>query len=741
MKKRKNAQVTVFIAIGLALLIIGGILIYLNSIDKVNTIVVEPIVDDVPENFKMVQAYVLKCLDDVAAEGLTKLGENGGYISLNDSKYLNKAFKLGALPTESDVVYLGQTHPVPYWWHMKSRNKCFECEMSNENIPTPEEITEQLGKYVDFNLPSCLGDFSEFKAQGFNIIKEKPPKTIVTITPERVLFQTVLPIEASKGSSNTHFENFGQEINAPLGKMYSLAQLITAKEMGGQYLENVALNLITSYSEIDAMKLPPIAGFRTGGSSVMWTKSYVMLRFKDLLSSNIGLIQVENTDGAEILSSESIYDQAMYKNLYLDNNITFKNISASFLYLDWPIYFDITPSTGELLGPTSHRNEFPNNIIPAIETQSYEFFYDISYPVIVELRDDSALSGNGFSFIFALEGNVRDNKNTLEWHLGKGTIGQYDYSRTKIDLKSGVNSSYKTYDSSTNTTLNMSFKKPSKSLMCNYDQRVGSDMDLSAMNAKTDGALSGASIAFGCGNFKTCPSFGITDSAGYFSGTLPVCIGSFVRIDKDGFLSVVVANLSSVPDSILSLGNIYLEPIRIKKASAKVVPIMMINSTKNPGPELAGNVHAFALPLEKGESILITLTRVKANDFEQDFFQTLIVESDAKQDLKLVPGNYSLELTFTDNEGVIIPSRTEIVGTEKVEYPEVDMKPAMLGTTTIDDTTGGYWEVRSKDLEKGSVTFYALKMEKPKIVEDLSEFGKFANYSETYRLVILPTFS
>jgi hypothetical protein len=740
MKKRKNAQITLFIVIGIAFLIIGGVLIYLNSMKK-DEIILEPVVDSVPENFKIVQAYVLKCLDDTAADAVVKIGENGGYISLTDPLYMSKAFRLGILPTESDVVYIGGAHPVPYWWHMKTRNKCFECEMSNENIPTFEEISEQLGKYVDLNLPSCLGDFEGFSAEGYVITKQKPPKTIVTITPERVLFQTTFPIEASKGSSTTRLENFGQDLNVPLGKMYALAQIITQKEMGDQYLESIALNLITSYSGVDAKKLPPTAGFKTGSSPVTWTKTYTGIIFKDLLSSNIGLIQVENTKGAEILSSTSIYEQALYKNLFLNNNITFKNISASFLYLDWPIYFDITPSTGDLLGPTSRKNEFPNNLVTPIETQSYEFFYDISYPVVVELHDESALLGRGFSFIFALEGNLRDNKNTLEWHLGQGTIGQYDYSRTQIDFKEGVNTSYTEIDPLTNTTLNLSFKKPSKSLMCSYDQRIGSEIELFALNAKTNFSVYGASIAFGCGKYKTCPSFGITDSIGYFNGNLPVCIGGYVKIDKEGYLSSVISNISSVPETKMQLGNIYLEPIRIKKASAKVVPITMINSTKNPDTYFAEMVHDLALPIQKNENVLITLTREKSNVYEQDFFQTLIIDYTGKQDLKLVPGNYSTQLTYTDNDGVVIPAKTKFVGDELIKYPEVPMKPAMLGTTTFDYTTGGFWEVTSEDLEKAYVTFYALRMETPTKIEDLSEFGMFDNYSQTYRVVLLPVFS
>ena len=128
-------------------------------------------------------------------------------------------------------------------------------------------------------------------------------------------------------------------------------------------------------------------------------------KLQDLLISYINIIQVENTKGAERIVVDNIYEQSFYDNLFLKTNLSYENISASFIYLDWPIHFDITPKKGDKLEPSSYRREFPFNLIPAVETNHYEFFYDVAYPVVVELRDDTALNGEGFSLLLDFGSN------------------------------------------------------------------------------------------------------------------------------------------------------------------------------------------------------------------------------------------------------------------------------------------------------------------------------------------------
>ena len=45
-----------------------------------------------------------------------------------------------------------------------------------------------------------------------------------------------------------------------------------------------------------------------------------------------------------------------------------------------------------------------------VSIQRYKFFYDISTPILVIIKDDNAFNGDGYEFMFAMESNIRSNK-------------------------------------------------------------------------------------------------------------------------------------------------------------------------------------------------------------------------------------------------------------------------------------------------------------------------------------------
>ena len=82
--------------------------------------------------------------------------------------------------------------------------------------------------------------------------------------------------------------------------------------------------------------------------------------------------------------------------------------SVDINYNDWPIYFSIRP---EPLTGTSHRQSFYYNIMSPFQTNTYEFYYDLSVPFLVQIHDKNAFNGEGYTLNFAIEANIRDNKN------------------------------------------------------------------------------------------------------------------------------------------------------------------------------------------------------------------------------------------------------------------------------------------------------------------------------------------
>ena len=82
MRNSRKGQVTIFIIIGIVLLIIAGIGIYLfNSTGVANLTDTEfESTKTVDTNLRPIKMFVEKCMNDVGSKALKKIGRQGGYI-------------------------------------------------------------------------------------------------------------------------------------------------------------------------------------------------------------------------------------------------------------------------------------------------------------------------------------------------------------------------------------------------------------------------------------------------------------------------------------------------------------------------------------------------------------------------------------------------------------------------------------------------------------------------------------
>ena len=71
----KRGQVTIFVILGLVILIILGIVYYVKFY-----ILESKYVNIVPQDIQAVDEYVKNCLEQTVKEGLVYLGDHGGYF-------------------------------------------------------------------------------------------------------------------------------------------------------------------------------------------------------------------------------------------------------------------------------------------------------------------------------------------------------------------------------------------------------------------------------------------------------------------------------------------------------------------------------------------------------------------------------------------------------------------------------------------------------------------------------------
>src|SRR3989344_508565 len=103
-----TAQVSIFIIIGLVILIAAGVVFYVNKAGQKEEIAPGVFIStkEIPTQLDPVSNFITQCLDDVSTRGLNLIGEHGGYVDISNPQLTRQSFKSNDNPTENDVVVI-----------------------------------------------------------------------------------------------------------------------------------------------------------------------------------------------------------------------------------------------------------------------------------------------------------------------------------------------------------------------------------------------------------------------------------------------------------------------------------------------------------------------------------------------------------------------------------------------------------------------------------------------------------
>ena len=407
----KRGQITVFIIVGIVLLFLSAGIFYITKNTVKETITTEgvPVAQKVPLTFSPIQKYTENCLRSVGKRGLIILGQQGGYINPDVlGKYST------VKPTDSAGINLQPTK-VPYWFYSSPQNREDKIVFSTlqpklyAKDDSSLSIETQMNRYVKEKLDDCLQNYTVFDNQGFKV-KYGSKQVLTRVGTSSVNFQLTMMVTATKGESTTKMKIFYVNLPLKLKQYYELATHITQAQKNYSFLENHAMNIVSSFSGVDMQKLPPTVA--TGFSSVptfFWTETKVKKDLQRLFTSYIPLLR--------FLGSNNFYGHIypdgtlsnFYQGVYDQSVLTLKGakgVNVNFNYFHWPVYL----KTNSKKGVIKPFHFFVKYGVFKMGQQHYETNYDISFPVLVSLKDPAAFGGEGYDFVFALEGNVRNNK-------------------------------------------------------------------------------------------------------------------------------------------------------------------------------------------------------------------------------------------------------------------------------------------------------------------------------------------
>lgn len=753
-KRGVKGQVTLFVILGIVILLIGGFLLYIYSQQK--EAIITPDRTTVSKQFEPVQLFVEDCMESVARDAVVRLGKHGGYIDPNDAYLSGRAFYVNPEDqTESDLAYLSQDEEkaIAYWFYSYDYTGCDNCMMMSQ-APYLDEIERQVSVYVSENIDFCLENMDKFRQQGYDIVLGESMYVKTTIRDEDILIESIYPINITYQNSKASIDRYIATVDIPLLKYYELAMNITTQEYESQFLEGLNSYLLLSYSGLDSELLPPLYAYTSEYSIVFWAKSSVESNMRQLLMSYVPLMQVAGAKNYKQITNDNLtlleknFIDLIILDLFPDRDLSKTEIS--FIYTGQDLAMDIQPSKDELLGPFEDYGESGSySIAPPEKSNSYQFFYDISYPVIVEIKDEYK-PGQYYTFMFALESNIKQNLPLKEW-----------WNATKRPLLAGPElfsmgfndplTGQKITDPRTGKKYDYKERVQEK-LICNPQMRVSGEVYLKTYDAATQQPLEDVDVIFGCGNYATCP-MGKTEHDAIldvesFNDKMPICMNGYVQLKKYGYKEKNVKLTTS--SSKVNLGSVYLEPIKKMNVSIRVYPIgrKVIN--------VAGNSFTAGLlfpnasyPPGVNDTITITLTRIQSG-MEEPLTQTIFISPDANNtEIELIPGRYTLSGKLMTAEGYIIPKECKEIcdnyflgvctSYKKVPEDDIPIQPALVGGLEL-DTTYPFIVKRGDLTGNKSLEIYLLKLPPPPCIDEMQEMNKLGQLTMLYRTKVMPAF-
>ncbi len=475
----KKAQVTVFIIIGLFLLISVGLFSYFKSeMFRYRNL---------PEQFVPVAKYAEQCMNDVALEGIFQAGMNGGYIY---RQY------------EESEAYLDAGFPAAYWFLA-----------GEDRSVSLLKLETDLEKYIEKNLNSCLDDFSAFNDQ-FAMSHVTNISADVSIKSDAVTIAAEIPVEIQDETSSATLPELQVDIDNTIGNKLFLAYQIMKAENEQGFLEYYTDEIIAASDWL------PYEGMDFTCKPARWTIDEMKAYIQKAVSVNLPFIMFEDTSYEK---TGDLYYDNIYKVDLGISGVSDLKVRTSY-DLRWGMELDVQPNKDGVV--TDIKMVGRTIALPCIKV--YHHKYTINYPVLFEITDEDS---SDYPFFFAvpviMQRNEPDRYNEMQlWPSETDTIRSKQYCTQKTQTTEYILNADDTITAQETESDNWQYS-----------------LDVIAMDYLYgfDGILDNVKISYHCVQFD-CEigrtEYGSGNSLiGYplLSSKFPTCLNGQLRAEKEGY--------------------------------------------------------------------------------------------------------------------------------------------------------------------------------------------------------------
>src|SRR3989344_3613115 len=208
----KRWQLTLLIILGIVLVVSAGLIyfyrdqIFLSQWERERA---EALV--VPEEAEELHQQINTCVEDIAVDAVSLLGQQGGYISIPEDPLGQGSHNPFSNSLE---IFPGSDFQIAYWFYEAANG------VEHSQVPSIENMQEELGSYVDLHLAACANDFDLFSSYNASA---GLVSTEVEILEDQVLFTVHYPVHIALDDFSFDFDAFYVSQNVPLGNLYRAA--------------------------------------------------------------------------------------------------------------------------------------------------------------------------------------------------------------------------------------------------------------------------------------------------------------------------------------------------------------------------------------------------------------------------------------------------------------------------------------------------------------------------------------
>ncbi|MBI2670410.1 hypothetical protein HYX18_00300 [Candidatus Woesearchaeota archaeon] len=376
----KRGQISLFIILGIIIVFVIG-LIFLVRSEILKTTLLSQVqkTEVVPVQLRPVKDAIDNCVAEVSTEALNLIGLQGGYINL--PKDILSRGQFNKFSNSLEVIPGINT---AYWFYETSNG------IQKLNIPQKDQIKKDIDDYVKENLDSCLISLDEFRANEYVIDFKGTIEVNSKIQDQFVEVFVEYPVDIQFKDVGKSVKKHYAKIDYPLGEFYNLGIDILNNENDRFYFENITLDILTVYEDI------PYAGQSFNCIPRVWQKNDIEKNLKNYIQVNVNAIKVKNT----LTSSPNTY-------YLLDVGKSHSNVDTIFLFnQQWP--FELSINGGEEIlkedSIVGVKNPATKLLVGLFCLNSYQFIYDIKYPILVQIAK------NGYTFQYATQVIIDNNQ-------------------------------------------------------------------------------------------------------------------------------------------------------------------------------------------------------------------------------------------------------------------------------------------------------------------------------------------